>query len=157
MKERRILALDLMTVLGWACRADDGAVLYGTHDFKGKGTEGAGMRFLRFRNWLVNMKTDVRPTQIFFEEVRGFPPKNKGRDRKIYTSFETTLTTFCEEHEIPYQGVSPGTIKKYATGNGGAKKEAVITAIEKLGYEPDDSNQADAIALLLYSEEVALL
>jgi hypothetical protein len=35
----RILALDLMSKLGWACRARDGALMYGTEDFKLKGIE----------------------------------------------------------------------------------------------------------------------
>lgn len=153
---KRILALDLMTVLGWAGRARDGAVMYGTHDFKGKGTEGAGMRWLRFRNWLVSIKAEMQPTSIFFEEVKGFPPKNRGRDRKIYDGFETTLCFFCEEHEIPYQGIGVGTIKKHVTGKGNASKDDVIKAVCQLGYKPDDSNQADAIALLLYAEEVML-
>jgi hypothetical protein len=38
----RILALDLMSKLGWACRARNGALMYGT-DFKLKGIESNGL------------------------------------------------------------------------------------------------------------------
>jgi hypothetical protein len=36
----RILALDLMTALGWAVRADDGTPAYGTETFKVHASEG---------------------------------------------------------------------------------------------------------------------
>ena len=39
----RILALDLMSKLGWACRARDGALMYGIEDFKLKGIESNGL------------------------------------------------------------------------------------------------------------------
>jgi Holliday junction resolvasome RuvABC endonuclease subunit len=41
-----------------------------------------------------------------------------------------------------------GTIKRHATGNGNASKEAVIAAVRSLGFDPADDNEADALALL---------
>lgn len=148
----RILALDLMSALGWACRSNDGAVLYGTETFVTPQMASPGMRWLRFRNWLKRMREEIEPDFVFFEEVQGFPPKNCGRDSKIYYGFESTLLAVCAAAGLDHQGVSPGKIKKFAAGNGNASKEAVIIAIKALGYLPSDSNQADAIALLLYAE-----
>jgi Holliday junction resolvasome RuvABC endonuclease subunit len=49
---------------------------------------------------------------------------------------------------VPVVVVSPSTLKKWATGNGGAKKEAVLAAaIRRLGYSGSDHNQADAMWL----------
>lgn len=151
----RILALDLMSVLGWACRADDGEILYGTETFETAQVASPGMKWMRYRNWLRRMFEEGRPEVIFFEEVKGFPPKNCGRDSRIYYGFEHHLTALCAAAKLDCQGIPPGTIKKFATGNGGASKELVIKAIKALGYNPTDSNQADAIALLLYAEEFA--
>jgi crossover junction endodeoxyribonuclease RuvC len=148
----RILALDLMTVLGWACRSDDGEVMYGTETFETVQVSSPGMKWMRYRNWLRRMREEGRPEIIFFEEVTGFPPKNCGRDSRIYYGFEHHLTAFCAAAELDCQGVSPGTIKKFATGSGNASKADVILAMKMLGFNPKDSNQADAIALLLYAE-----
>jgi hypothetical protein len=148
----RILALDLMSVLGWACRADDGQILYGTETFQTAQVSSPGMKWLRYRNWLRRMREEGRPEWVFFEEVKGFPPKNCGRDSRIYYGFEHHLTAFCAAAKLDCQGVPPGTIKKFVTGSGAAPKEAVISAVKALGHHPTDSNQADAIALLLYAE-----
>ena len=37
----KILALDLMSKLGWACRAPDGGIIFGTETFRSKGIESA--------------------------------------------------------------------------------------------------------------------
>jgi Holliday junction resolvasome RuvABC endonuclease subunit len=59
------------------------------------------------------------------------------------------LTAWCEDNNIPYQGVSVGTIKKFATGSGNADKNAVKRAVrEKWGFKPKDDDEADALALL---------
>ena len=47
-----MLALDLMSKLGWACRAPDGGIIFGTETFRSKGIESAGIRWMRFRIWL---------------------------------------------------------------------------------------------------------
>ncbi|MBM3273404.1 hypothetical protein FJY94_09270, partial [Candidatus Kaiserbacteria bacterium] len=59
-----------------------------------------------------------------------------------------TLTAWCEHHQIPYQGVPVGTIKKHATGKGNAGKAEMIAAAKALGFAPVDDNHADALALL---------
>lgn len=49
---------------------------------------------------------------------------------------------------VPWLVVPPATLKKYATGKGGANKTAmVIAARERLGYEGTDDNEADALWL----------
>ena len=51
-------------------------------------------------------------------------------------------------HNIAYQGVPVGTIKKHATGKGNAGKGEVIAAMRLLGHPVTDDNEADALALL---------
>ena len=50
------IALDLGTVTGWAI--DDGrSITSGTINLKPRRFEGGGMRFLRFRHWLDEVRT----------------------------------------------------------------------------------------------------
>ena len=63
------------------------------------------------------------------------------------------MTAWCEDHEIPYQGVGVGTIKRHVTGKGNASKDEIITAIKAKGFNPVDDNEADSLALLLWAQD----
>ena len=65
----------------------------------------------------------------------------------------STLTAWCEQHGIAYQGVPVGTIKRHITGKGNADKAAIIAAVRGRGFAPADDNEADAIAILLWAIE----
>lgn len=105
------------------------------------------MRFLRFKRWLTDMKscgTDGIDA-VYFEEVR----RHAGVDAAhAYGGFLAHLTAWCEHHQIPYQGVPVGTIKKHATGKGNASKEEMVAAAVARYQWVKDDNEADALALL---------
>ena len=109
------------------------------------------MRYLRFTDWLVEIAMRAHGIRrLVFEEVR----RHAGTDAAhVYGGFLGTLTAWCEEHEVPYEGVPVGTIKRYATGKGNADKATMIAAIRARGFLPADDNEADAIALLLWATE----
>jgi hypothetical protein len=146
-----VLALDLGTTTGWALRGQDGGITSGTMTFRPNRFEGGGMRFLRFRGWLMeiaNLSGGI--TRIVFEEVRA----HAGTDAAhIYGGFLAHLSAWSEERGVPYEGVPVGTIKRYATGRGNADKAKMIEAIRARGYLPADDNEADAIALLLWATD----
>ncbi|WP_188966049.1 crossover junction endodeoxyribonuclease RuvC [Neoroseomonas lacus] len=146
-----VLALDLGTTAGWALRSRDGGITSGTMTFKPTRFEGGGMRFLRFRGWLAEVAAlSGGVARIVFEEVR----RHAGTDAShVYGGFLATLTAWCEEHEVPYEGVPVGTIKRFATGKGNADKAKMVAAIQARGFRPTDDNEADAIALLLWATE----
>lgn len=146
-----LLALDLGTKTGWALARPDGHVLSGTAEFRPGRFEGGGMRFIRFVDWLTELSISAWGyKRIVFEEVR----RHIGTDAAhAYGGFLATLTSFCEEHEIPYQGVPVGTIKKFIAGKGNADKQAVIAAVRARGFNPADDNEADALAILLWAME----
>ncbi len=145
-----ILALDLGTTTGFAARVD-GRVVSGVASFRPGRFEGGGMRYLRFRRWLTELYSSLGGIEeITFEEVR----RHRGVDAAhAYGGFMATLTAWAEHHDVPYQGVPVGTIKKFITGKGNANKKAVIAAVKDRGFEPADDNEADAIAILLWAEE----
>ena len=141
-----ILALDLGTTTGWALRGSDGNVTSGSESFRPQRFEGGGMRFLRFKRWLTELKTVADGIDaLHFEEVRRHVSTDAAH---AYGGFLATLTAWCEHHQIPYQGVPVGTIKKHATGKGNAGKEDAIASVRARGHSPSDDNEADALALL---------
>lgn len=144
-----ILALDLGTTTGWALRGSDGHITSGSERFRPQRFEGGGMRYLRFRRWISEIQVSASEIQfLYFEEVR----RHVGVDAAhAYGGFLATLTAWCEHHQIPYQGVPVGTIKKHATGKGNAGKAEVIAAMRALGHLVTDDNEADALALLRWA------
>ena len=144
-----IFALDLGTHTGWATRDSVGTITSGTADFSPHRFEGGGMRYLRFKHWLTEVKQSLGGIDVvYFEEVR----RHAGVDAAhAYGGFMAHLTAWCEHHKIPYQGVPVGTIKKFATGKGNANKQAMIEAMRRRGFVPCDDNEADALALLHFT------
>ncbi len=51
-----ILCFDLGTKTGWAMCGGRGDIFSGTVDFKSRRFEGGGMRYLRFKRWLTEIK-----------------------------------------------------------------------------------------------------
>jgi hypothetical protein len=148
-----ILALDLGTQTGWALSGRDGSITSCSQSFKPQRFEGGGMRFLRFKRWLTDIKQcNDGIDQVVFEEVR----RHVGVDAAhAYGGFMGQLTAWCEHHQIPYQGIPVGTIKKHATGKGNASKDEVVASVRARGHAPADDNEADAIALLYLAREMA--
>lgn len=146
------LALDLGTTTGFAWSATAGAVVSGTWDFRPKKYEGAGMRYLKFTQALDNLHGRLPVTVIWFEAVR----RHLGVDAAhVYGGLMGHLESWCERNKVPYEGIPVGTIKKGWTGNGAAKKEAMIAEAVRRGLEPDDDNEADALALLWLKDPTA--
>ncbi|ACI97506.1 hypothetical protein [Rhodospirillum centenum] len=144
-----VLALDLGSTMGWALRSADGAIVSGTEAFRQDRWSGGGMRYLRFRRWLGEVATMTGGLGlVVYEEVR----RHVGTDAAhVYGGFLATLTAWCEDRGIAYEGVPVGTIKRFATGKGNAGKDAVIAAVRARGFQPADDNEADALALLLWA------
>ena len=146
-----VLALDLGAKTGWALHGSDRAITSGTNEFKNDRWQGGGMRFLRFKLWLTEIKQMAGGLDaVFAEEVR----RHAGTDAShAYGGWLAILTAWCEHHQIPYEAVPVGTIKRHATGKGNANKDAMITAARNLGFDPVDDNEADALALLGWAME----
>jgi crossover junction endodeoxyribonuclease RuvC len=141
-----ILALDLGHRLGWALRSAEGGIISGVAEFRQDRWQGGGMKFLHFRRWLTELKADAGGLDaVLYEQVRS----HAGVDAShAYGGWLAILTAWCEHHGIPYEGVPVGTIKRHIAGKGNADKAAVISAVRKLGFNPVDDNEADALALL---------
>jgi hypothetical protein len=142
-----LLALDLGTTTGF-CLGTVASHQSGTASFKPGRFEGGGMRFVRFRRWLNELAAAHGPfTQVAFEEVRRHAATDAAH---VYGGLMATLTAWCEENSVPYEGVPVGTIKKHWTGKGNANKDAMIAEAVRRGQSPVDDNEADAMALFAF-------
>ncbi|MEH0008286.1 MAG: hypothetical protein V6Z82_06145 [Flavobacteriales bacterium] len=120
----------------------------GTVNFRPTRWQGGGMRYLKFARFLTELHETAGPFGVvYYEEVR----RHLGVDAAhAYGGFLAHLTAWCEKRGIPYEGVPVGTIKKHATGRGNATKAQVLEAVRQHGYRPEDDNEADALALMLW-------
>lgn len=126
-----------------------GRIESGTVSFRPSRYDGGGIRYLRFRAWLDSMAQDVVGIGVvYYEEVRRHLSTDAAH---VHGGLLATLTSWCEQQSVPYQGVPVGTIKRFITGKGNADKQAVIEAVRARGYRPSDDNEADAIAILLWA------
>lgn len=161
------LAIDLGTTTGWAWRAAKGALVSGTWSLKPDKYSGAGIRGLKFVRYLNTLHAAQPITRVAFEAVR----RHIGTDAAhVYGGLMLVLQAWCEQRNIPYEGIGVGTIKKFWTGYGNAPKDeaekekrnakakkagrklyvgpTMMGRAFALGYSPVDDNEADAIALL---------
>ena len=144
-----ILALDLGTMLGYAIAAHGGAIASGVVSFKPSRYDGGGIRYLRFRSWLDGIAADAAGIGVVhYEEIRRHLSTDAAH---VHGGLLATLTAWCEQRSIAYQGVPVGTNKRHITGKGNADKQAVIAAVRERGFSPADDNEADAIAILLWA------
>ncbi len=122
---------------------------HGTLDLRSRRFEGGGMRFLRFRQWLTEIKSAAETLEaIYFEEVRA----HRGVDAAhVYGGLVATLTAWAEHRDVPYAGVPVGTWKRDLTGKGNADKATVMAAVQALGYTPESQDEADALGILHHS------
>lgn len=137
------LILDLGTSTGFAIGSQHHMVS-GSWNLKPGRFDGGGMRFVKFRARLDEMHSAYGITHVFFEEVR----RHAGTDAAhVYGGLMATLTAWCEEHGIPYEGLPIGEWKKRWCGNGNASKEAVKAECERRNIMVQNFDEADAVAM----------
>lgn len=154
-----LLALDLGTDTGWALRRGTGAVDYGTVSFSPARSDRDGLRFLRFRSWLHDLKRRLDVSGETLELIRyervDFVRPGQVYAAHVYGAMWGTLTAWAEHHGIPYQGVAVSTLKKAVTGHGFSPKDAIIREIRRRGFDVQTSHEADALGLLLTAPQLA--
>ena len=143
----KILAIDPGTHCGYAISPFESGVWnlsVGRH-------EGGGMRFVKLRNYL-RIICDKGIDLLVYEEVR----RHLGTDAAhIYGGIIAIIQEHCELHEIPYQGVPVGTIKKFGSGKGNSNKEVMLAAAREQWPEVNivDDNQGDALFLWAWAKK----
>jgi hypothetical protein len=176
---RLALGLDLATTAGYAVTyfvpgepytPGLRTTVFGQWDLSAGPHDSGAIRFVRLRQFLAVIRPDV----VFYEDTRHVPAETPNlinltailaraaRPIEFMGALKATVGTWCEEHDIPCQGIPIGAIKKRATGRGNADKVAVIAACNELfqagldpeGYETSGvDNVADACFCVLLGVE----
>lgn len=141
-----VLSLDLAAQTGWALQMSDGSIKSGSVKFpRGKRQ---GERLHHLHRFLVETKHRAGGDIDFLVWEHAF--RQPGAANEIHHNMAGVVMNWCEHHQIGYAKVPVTTIKKFATGNGNAKKDQMVLAAEQLGYQVADDNEADALHMLLY-------
>lgn len=146
----RILALDFGTRTGWAALSG-GHVESGVQTFDPARGESPGMRFIRFRRWLEEILTLIRPGLCVYEAAH----HRGGHATELLVGMATRLQEACAERGIEYAAIHSATLKKASCGSGRADKSAMMAEARRRfpGREIADDNEADALMLLCYARE----
>lgn len=146
-----ILSLDLATQTGYAHGdINKPKPKYGTIGFHDKKWDGAGVRYLKFKQWLVETIKENHIDLVTYEGVR----RHTGTDAAhVYGGWVSILQAECERLDVPYSAYGVTEIKKYWTGKGNAKKDAMMSAAYDRGLDPPDDNAADALAIWFLSKD----
>src|SRR5687767_3789126 len=105
---RNILAVDPATHCGWAHSAGP----CGTWDLSIRRDESKGMRLLRLRGKLNDIKNSAGVDIVIYEAARHAAPKMQGA-LVVQAELQGVLVLWCEDNGVEYKGVSPSEIKKH--------------------------------------------
>lgn len=104
--------------------------------------------FYHFHNEVYSLIVDHEIGTVFIEKPHSGSFFHATR---ILFGLMGVLEKVCQEADIPYFYYSPNTLKKFWTGNGHAKKPAMLKATRERGFlGVKDHNVSDAISLLHY-------
>jgi len=158
-----ILSLDMATSTGWAVQRS-GATFSGVQSFATRRGEspGSGLKYLRFTKWLDDMLVNYDIDLVVYE----IPNQRGGAATEFLLGMLGHMKSCIERAnevrrvsgrggaEILFQGVAISTLKKFATGEKGANKDAMVAAARERW--PDqavaDDDQADALHLLAWAK-----
>lgn len=148
------MALDLATTTGWCSHGL--ALQSGIYKIPEKAAYNHHKNLLwherlqRFTAWFSNMAA-VQDQDLVIEKPGMFRSRDAAR---VCYSLHYIVKEVAKRYRIKVAEVTPGTLKKWATGNGRAEKpEMVAAACAKAGREVLDHNEADAILLAFYGRE----
>ena len=140
-----IAALDLATTTGHASIAS-GVVTSGIFRCRHKPKEQWGVCFLRFRDWLREWLDQEKPEKLYYESVMRFSSSSAAR---VYCGLLAIVLMECERRGVVAVGVSVGSVKKAATGNGRASKQEMVDAAwETWGIKTQTDDEADSLGIL---------
>lgn len=150
--KHRALGFDLGGKCGWAAFVpNDGAeptFECGLIKSKPARFHGDALRFVQFEDAVNALLDAYFPSVVFYETVRNHVAVDAAH---AYSAYRTVLLMCCEKRGIKYIGIGVGTVKKSATGNGAAKKPAMIAVAKALWPAlpiGKDDNIADALHVL---------
>lgn len=142
-----ILAIDPGSHCGYANNYSKDAS--GTWELTPKRLEGPGVRYLRFRNYLIQLLARGAE-MVVFEEVRRHAGTAAAH---VYGGLVGELMATCEDKEILYTSVPIGTWKKDVTGKGNTKPAVYLEYARKhISSKCKTEDEAAALCILEWAE-----
>jgi hypothetical protein len=130
---------------------------------KNKPADHPGLRFNKYRQFLIDLIETHGIRSIYYEEPAG-SNKSGGNTLQVAVGFKVVTLEVASIYDIPVKGFHIATVKKHATGCGklNSDKQAMIDAAlerfpgqEWVSHKPTkrapwtlDDNQADALHVL---------
>lgn len=149
LKTKNILSLDPAEHCGFHSVYDSGTKYFPPTDKAAKkyGEDYGQMK--NFREWLCEM-AESHDVKVIVSEALDGGGKSWVSMHKL-ANFHGIIQEVSESHNIPLFYVNQRTLKKWATGDGNAKKELMVEyCMKRWKMEPVDDNEADAIHLFYY-------
>lgn len=141
-----VLAIDPAQNCGYALRHGQ-AIVSGVWRLKQKPKEDKVLQFVRFREQLGIMHALVKGglTAVVYERLNFH---NSVASAHVHAGLKATLLLFAHDNGIPVYDYTPGQWKKAVTGKGSGGKEGSLALTRLMGYEPETSDEADALCIL---------
>ena len=147
-----LLTLDLSSSIGWTCgKAEDMAFASGTQVLPKTAPEDIAGFIQSFDDWLSTALLDV--TLCVFESPLFLAKSSITTLRKLYGQ-AAHLEWRCQQARIECLEVNNMKVKKFfnvAGIRGKAGKQAIVNAVWFSGFCPKTHDEADAIAIRLYT------
>lgn len=144
----RIIAFDLSLTATGVAMADDGVQVFRTFTL----TPPKGMAGLDRLSWIRDSILDLvdpdtrseRPDLVVLE---GYSYASAHQAHQL-GELGGVIRMALRDAMVPHTDIQPGTLKRFATGKGNAKKEDMLAAaIRRLNYLGSNHNEADALWL----------
>jgi Holliday junction resolvasome RuvABC endonuclease subunit len=145
-----ILALDLATTVGFCAGMPGQKLIYGTVRLPSQ--KGEGAVFNRFREWLLDQITVHDPRLIVYEAPILTGARTTPQTALRLMGLVSHTVEIAYAREVRIEPANNLTVKKFMTGSGRAEKPDMVAAARDRGFNPNDHNCADAIAIFLWSE-----
>ena len=138
-----ILALDPARITGFAHTNGVGGVIEFSH---------GDARLRELEDWLTD-KLDEWPTELIAFEDAGFGSHNP-HVQALHNENRGVIKLIATRRRIAVRACNIKSIKKFATGNGNAKKEQMIAAAERhFKIKVTNDNFADALWILEFAKQ----
>ena len=147
-----VLALDIATCSGWAFGTPGEAPRFGTFTLPQTGDD-LGRFAYTFMQWLHAKISELEPKEVVFEAPILPSSTNIITLKKLY-GLAVIAEVVCISKGVPCSEISNGSWRKSFLGqsypSGGTRdelKRAVISACRQMGWEPNSSDDADALGI----------
>ncbi len=144
------LALDLATATGWAVWSAPGEVAYGV--WRLPAITHFGIRLDKYRSWLLQAIDQNGVTAVGYE-LPWIAPHTNQRTAHLLIGMAAHTAQIASERGLICEALNVRQVRKHFIGKNLPRKEAKAATIAQCrayGFDPQDDNEADAIATLSF-------